>query len=100
MAVRAAQPPTLRRLGNPRGTSPIASRLFSRMIGGQLAPTDYRRQLARLDSLLWETAERLDEIVVEGEWPPPADRLSEVVGVLVTLAVTLDDLAVAVGTPE
>jgi hypothetical protein len=70
------------------------------MIGGQLAPADYRRQLARLDGLLWETAERLDEVVVDGDWPPPADRLSEVVGVLLMLAVTLDDLALAVGTRE
>jgi hypothetical protein len=100
MAVRAAQPPTLRLLRLLGGTSPGVPRLCSRMTGDELEPRAYRQKLGRLDGLLWETAERLDEVVVEGEWPPAADRLSEVVGVLLMLAVTLDDLALAVGTRE
>ena len=66
----------------------------------ELEPAEYRRRLGRLDGLLWETAERLDELVVDGRWPPATERLSEVVGVLVMLAVTLDDLALAVGSRQ
>ena len=56
-------------------------------------PASYRRRLGRLDGLLWEAAERLDDLVVEGRWPPPTERLSEMAGVLVILAVGLDEIA-------
>lgn len=70
------------------------------MSAGELQPAEYRRRLGRLDGLLWEAAERFDELVVEGQWPPAAERLSEMAGVLVILAVTLDDMALAVGPRE
>ncbi len=70
------------------------------MTAGVLEPAEYRRRLGRLDGLLWEAAERFDGLVVEEQWPPAAERLSEMAGVLVILAVTLDDLAVAIGRQE
>jgi hypothetical protein len=70
------------------------------MTAGQLEPAEYRRRLDRLDGLLWEAAERFDELVVEGQWPPASERLAEMAGVLVILAVTLDDLAVAADPQE
>ena len=70
------------------------------MSADELQPAEYRRRLGRLDGLLWEAAERFDDLAVEGQWPPAAERLSEMAGVLVILAVTLDDMALAVGPRE
>jgi hypothetical protein len=70
------------------------------MTAGALEPAEYRRRLGRLDGLLWQAAERFDDLVVEGRWPPATERLSEMAGVLVILAVTLDDLALGVGPRE
>lgn len=53
---------------------------------------EYARRLRQVESLLWETAERLDELAGQDQWPPPSDRLCEMAGVLVRIAVTVDVL--------
>jgi hypothetical protein len=53
---------------------------------------EYARTLRQVESLLWEAAERLDELAGEDQWPPPRDRLCEMAGVLVRIAVTVDVL--------
>jgi hypothetical protein len=53
---------------------------------------EYARRLRQVESLLWETAERLDELAGDDQWPPPSDRLCEMAGVLIRIAVTVDVL--------
>jgi hypothetical protein len=52
----------------------------------------YARKLAQVESLLWEAAERLNQVAERGEWPPPGERLCEMAAVLVRIAVTIDVL--------
>ena len=53
---------------------------------------EYTRKLAQVENLLWETAERLDELAQGGDWPPPSERLCQMAAVLVRVAVTIDVL--------
>jgi hypothetical protein len=59
---------------------------------------EYARRLRQVENLLWETAERLDELAGQDQWPPPRDRLCEMAGVLVRIAVTVDVLGHGAGS--
>ncbi len=79
--------PTAGRSSPPAGTDARGS--TNAMPNGR---AEYARRLRQVENLLWETAERLDELAEKDHWPPPRDRLCEMAAVLVRIAVTVDVL--------